>query len=148
MSGAIPRSPNTPSWRGAQLKRSTGTTLTHTTNWNKKLLIYYDCYIMRHIPIDKPSTRWIGLYIPVSICPIINRRGAAQWLFDVLNCNIYRFCSIYKCNGLLATRSGNGDNGTKGFLYVRFFSPEDNYFRFSWVYFLIIFNLLIMWFNC
>jgi hypothetical protein len=27
MSGAIPHSPNRPSWRGAQLKKSTGTTL-------------------------------------------------------------------------------------------------------------------------
>jgi hypothetical protein len=31
MSGAIPALPNMPSWRGAQLKRSTGTTLLYIT---------------------------------------------------------------------------------------------------------------------
>jgi len=31
MSGAIPPLPNTPSWRDAQLKRSTGTTLLHAS---------------------------------------------------------------------------------------------------------------------
>jgi len=30
MRGAIPPLPNTPSWRGAQLKKSTGTTLPFT----------------------------------------------------------------------------------------------------------------------
>jgi len=52
MRGAIPPLPNTPSWRGAQLKKSTGTTLLLTEHYEK---LKYTHQSFRHIVEHSPT---------------------------------------------------------------------------------------------
>jgi hypothetical protein len=62
MSGALPPFPNTPSWRGAQLKKSTGTTLPVPLPWFRERKDEYSATSIPYLKVECLLDCFVGEY--------------------------------------------------------------------------------------